>query len=108
MKERISSSITQGSKRTDPFVTYGPGIYNYFKLMENLLCLFFVLSILAVAQMFIYRKFDGLGYLDEYVTFTADYSFGNMGFPTDVCSKMPLDWRNDDYVDLSIGCQQTT
>ena len=63
---------------------------------------------LACFQMGIYRSFDGLGNLDEYVTLTADVSFGNMGFSGPICSKMPVDWNNDDSVIMSFGCQQTT
>ena len=58
--------------------------------------------------MGIYRSFDGLGNLDEYVTLTADYSFGNIGFSGTACGKMPIDWHHEDYVELSLVCQQTT
>ena len=54
--------------------------------------------------MYIFRHFDGLGYLKEYVTFTADYSFGNMGFDQTTCVKMPLDFIDDDSVTLTVGC----
>lgn len=58
--------------------------------------------------MGIYRSFDGLGNLQEYVTLTADYSFGNMGFSGSACGKMPIDWAHEDSVNLTLTCQQTT
>ena len=60
--------------------------------------------------MYIYRSFDGLSTLGEYVTNTAQFSFGNMGFSSTSCAKMPIDWDHPDkqYVELSITCQETT
>ena len=79
----------------NPFRIYGTGITNYFTLLRNMILLFGALTILACFQMAIYRSFDGLGNLEEWVTLTADVSFGNMGFSAPVCSKMPVDWMHD-------------
>ena len=92
----------------NPFRIYGTGITNYFTLLRNMILLFGALTILACFQMAIYRSFDGLGNLEEWVTLTADVSFGNMGFSAPVCSKMPVDWVHDKSVKMSIGCQRTT
>ncbi len=77
---------------------------NYFNLLRNLILLFLGLSVLACFQMGIYRSFDGLGNLEEYVTLTADVSFGNMGFSGPICAKMPVDWDNDEYVPMRLAC----
>ena len=96
------------NKVLDPAIIYGPGIQNYFSMQWRMIVLFFFLSILACCQMFIYRSFNGLGYLTEFVTTTADISLGNMGFSASVCSKMPVDWEHRTSVTLTISCQQTT
>ena len=67
-----------------------------------------MLSVLACVQMGIYKSFNGLGILGEYVTLTAGYSFGNMGFTGTACGKMPIDWEHMDYVNLTFTCQETT
>ncbi len=66
------------------------------------------MSVLAVAQMYIYHSFDGLSTLGEYVAPTARYSFGNMGFSSNSCAKMPIDWDHSTNVTMHIGCQKTT
>ena len=52
IRQRIAKTISDGSDNPDPFVLYGPGVYNYFQLMQKLLYLFFFLSL---ARIF---KFD--------------------------------------------------
>ena len=54
--------------------------------------LMLVLSIAAIVQMRIYSSFEGLSILGEYVTPTAQNSFGNIGFSGPVCSKTPINW----------------
>lgn len=103
--ERFEWSDFKESVSNDPFRIYGAGVTNYFTLLRNLILLFLVLSVLACFQMGIYRSFDGLGNLEEYVTLTADVSFGNMGFSGPICSKMPVDWDNDESVIMTFGCQ---
>ena len=82
----------------DPCSLYGSGVYNYFKLMERLLQLFAVLSILASAQMLIYRSFESKRTLSDYMVMAKDITFGNVGFSRTECAKIPIDWLNDDKV----------
>ena len=87
---------------------YGRGVTNYFKLQEKLLCIMVLMSIGAIIQMRIYSSFEGLSILGEYVTPTAQNSFGNIGFSAPYCSKTPIDWENASDTTLSIKCQKTT
>lgn len=83
---------------------YGAGIKNYFRLLKKMLVLFGFLSVIAIAQMFIYKRFGGLNSLGEYVVPSAQYSFGNMGFSSTTCAKMPIDWMHEDTVTLRLAC----
>ena len=47
IRQRIAKTISDGSDNPDPFVLYGPGVYNYFQLMQKLLYLFFFLSLMS-------------------------------------------------------------
>ena len=67
-----------------------------------------VMSIAAIIQMSIYSSFEGLSIIGEYVTPTAQNSFGNIGFSAPYCSKAPIDWDNPKDTTLSIKCQKTT
>ena len=58
--------------------------------------------------MGIFSSFGGMDTFGEFVTSTASYSFGNMGFSSTVCGKMPIDWEHGDSVNLRISCQKTT
>ena len=67
-----------------------------------------VMSIGAIIQMRIYSSFQGLSILGEYVTPTAQNSFGNIGFSAPYCSKTPINWENSKDTELTIKCQKTT
>ena len=58
--------------------------------------------------MGIFKSFGGLDSFGEFVTTTASLSFGNMGFSSTVCSKMPIDWEDLDSVTMRAKCQSTT
>ena len=92
------------SKSTDPVLEYGAGIKNYFRLLKKLLYLFGLLSLISFAQMYIYKSYGGLNSLGEYVVPSAQYSFGNMGFSSSTCAKMPIDWMHEDTVTLRLAC----
>ena len=98
----------KGKRKNDPFLVYGAGVQNYFKLQENLLWLFFFLTICSCFQMMIYKSYGGMDSFGEFVTLTASVSFGNMGFSSTVCAKMPIDWQHDDSVTLHAQCQGST
>ena len=61
---------------------------------------------MAIAQMYIYKSFDGLGYL-SYLSFFSSISFGNMGFSTSVCRKKPIHWGYP-TIDIEFSCEGTT
>jgi len=54
--------------------------------------------------MGIFMSFGGMNSFGEFVTTTAATSFGNMGFSSSVCGKMPIDWEHGDSVNISIMC----
>jgi len=93
-----------GSDFKDPFLQFGIGALNYFKLQEKLLMIFFVLSIGACIQMKIFSSFGGLEYLEDYVLPLTTISFGNMGFAGTSCAKMPIDWAHETSVTLHVHC----
>ena len=106
--EANQANANSERRQNDPFLVYGAGIANYFRLQENLLWLFFFLTIGACLQMGIFRSFGGMDAYGEFVTTTAAHSFGNMGFSSTVCSKFPIDWRHDTSVTMTARCQGTT
>ena len=62
---------------------------------------------LAGAQVIIFRSFSGLeGY--EGISRMANYSFGSLGFPDNLCSKTYLNWDKSDGVSMVFTCQQHT
>lgn len=58
--------------------------------------------------MLIYKSYGGMDSFGEFVTLTASVSFGNMGFSSTVCAKMPIDWQHDESVTLHAQCQGST
>lgn len=75
-------------------MAYGAGIKNYFRLIEYLLVAFIIFSALAFWQMSIFKQFDGLGNIPDFVMMPAENSIGNIGYSGTVCSKMPIDWQD--------------
>ena len=109
--------------KKDPFLKYGAGISNYFDLQVNLIKVFTVLSVFAIAQMFIYKKFGGLNYLERYeeafdyrnpdLSSYTKYSFGMMGFSKNICAKVPIQWSAEsgftqENTSLILQCEGTT
>lgn len=92
--------------KKDAFALYGPAILSYFELQRSLIRALGLLALLAAFQMFLFHREGGLGFVRESVPFTADYSFGNMGFSTSQCSKSVIRW--DRHVRMNIQCQKTT
>ena len=68
--------------------------------MERLLQLFAALSILASAQMLIYRSFDSKRTLSDDMIIAKDITFGNVGYSRTECAKIPIDWLNEDKVKI--------
>ena len=83
------------AQKKDPLRTYGVGLTNYFVLHRNVAWAFFWCSILAFGQIFIYRSFGGLDYMDNMTTY-ARISFGNMGFSSTDCAKNIMNWEGEE------------
>ena len=73
--------------KQDPVIIYGPGIKNYFRMIEYLMVAFAVFSVLSFGQMYIFKQYNGLGNIKEYVSWTAENSIGNMGYTIPICVK---------------------
>ena len=60
--------------------------------------------------MIIMGSFGGLDYLKDNLSFSAKYSFGNMGFSSSICSKYIINWSDpvDHEFNLMFDCQGTT
>ena len=58
--------------------------------------------------MGIFRSFGGLDHLGEYVSLTAKYSLGNIGFSASICARMPLDYPDESSLEMIANCQGTT
>ena len=82
LKKRIKSN----HDNQDPFLVYGSGVKSYFTMLKTLIALFSFLSLLAAAQMGIFKYADGLNYENSFSKY-IDYSYGNMGIPRQVCAK---------------------
>ena len=69
---------------SNPINELGFGIAAYFKMINTLLVIFFVLGSLSVPIMFIYNKYDGMNstLFSHYLT---QLSLGNVGFSTPMC-----------------------
>ena len=96
----------------NPFLVYGPGIHNFLKINNRLVCLFLLISIISAIQMLVFRSFMGTDGLDGY-TMTSRWSFGNIGFPSNLCSKAPLMFTStaessDKSTSMVFSCQGHT
>ena len=60
--------------------------------------------------MIIFGSFGGLDYLGDNLSFSAKYSFGNIGFSSSICSKYIINWSDpvDHDFNLMFDCQGTT
>jgi len=108
-RDRKSDEGSSGAEIEDKaFQQYGTGILNFFKLIQHLTWLMFVLSGCAIVQMGLLKSFGGLEYLeDQKVSFSALHSLGNIGFATTVCSRSVMNW-SDNEISLNFQCQGTT
>ena len=79
----------------DPFLRFGTGLYHFFKMTNRLVLLFGVLTLFALVQMIIFRSFGSVANFKNF-RWTANWSFGSMGFALNLCSKTMLDWSSAD------------
>ena len=84
-------------------------MHNFLRLNCRLACVFFVLAILAVSQMIIFRSFAGVRVFNNFSPLT-NWSFGSIGYPTELCSKAPLDWSQSGStgINMVFECQAHT
>lgn len=88
--------------KKDPFTIYGVGIHNLLTLNSRMVCIFLVLAVLACVQMVIFRSFGGVQNLSGFAP-TANWSFGSIGYPMNLCSKNIIDWSQP-TVELHYEC----
>jgi len=50
----MRKKIGMEDEDVDPFESFGHGIQSYFKMMEELICVFFIISILFIPVMYLY------------------------------------------------------
>ena len=74
------------SLKNDPFLIYGPGLHNFLRLNNRFVKIFLVMAILSCVKMVIFRSFDGLE-KENGINKTANWTFGQIGFPENLCSK---------------------
>ena len=98
--------LREGIKE-NPFLVFGPGMHNFLKINNRLVCLFLFLSIFALIQMVIFRSFGGTDGLTGYSSLSR-WSFGGIGFPTNLCSKAPLVWSSEQEIPMVFECQKGT
>ena len=112
----VDGARTEQERREDlkgnPFLVYGPGIHNFLKINNQLVCLFLLISIIAAVQMLVFRSFKGTDGLEGY-TMTSRWSFGNIGYPSNLCSKAPLmltsaSESSDESTSMVFSCQGHT
>ena len=86
-KSTIKRTRTKNYVKKDPFIAYGVGIRNFFRLQVDVIKVFCWLSLMAIVQMIIFGSFNGLEYLGDSVSTSASVSFGSIGFSGSVCGR---------------------
>ena len=76
-------------------------------MQERLICLLFVLTLLTIPQILVYKYFDGYNYTDTESSY-ASMSFGNMGYAGNSCGVNFIDWSvSEKITHVSLQCQGT-
>ena len=52
-------SVTADNVKKDPFFEFGNGMVGFFRLLKNLVRIYFVMSLLATVQMLLFNNFGG-------------------------------------------------
>ena len=100
--------MAEKKKRPSPFISYGIGIRNFFKLQGSLIKLFILLTLISIVQMIIFSTYNGLDHLGDQVTISAKLSFGNVGFPTSTCAMNTINWSTNTDIKYLLQCQGST
>ena len=69
----------------DPFEILGHGILSYFRMIEVVICVFFICTILFLPTMYLYSKGDGFAVIGG-----SSYYLGNLGFAEPWCASMRI------------------
>eukprot|EP00351_Strombidinopsis_sp_SopsisLIS2011_P000518 CAMPEP_0116871158 /NCGR_PEP_ID=MMETSP0463-20121206/1383_1 /TAXON_ID=181622 /ORGANISM="Strombidinopsis sp, Strain SopsisLIS2011" /LENGTH=99 /DNA_ID=CAMNT_0004509049 /DNA_START=113 /DNA_END=412 /DNA_ORIENTATION=+ len=77
----------------DPFLEYGVGIVAYFRMQRDLIKLFAFMTFMSIPSVIFYNIYQGLTFAENIYGF-SDSTFGNMGFPTEECSRAPVNPNN--------------
>ena len=68
-----------------------------------------MLAVLSMIQIIVFRSFSGVSHYSGFGA-TANWSFGSIGFPTNLCSKTVLDWDKypDGEIKMVFNCEKHT
>jgi len=88
-KKKLSrSAVDQDKARKDPFLQLGAGMVAYRSMLENFICIFFILSFVAAFMISIYAKYGGVPNAKGYTS----YSLANMGSSSAQCQILPVEF----------------
>ena len=59
-EKRDNKQISQDELSCYPYLLYGHGLYSFLKLNNWLVKIFFLLSLMAIIQMIVFRSFGGV------------------------------------------------
>jgi hypothetical protein len=88
-KRRLNSHRMSIKAQQKPSIKLGFAVTAFFSFLERLICIFFLLTLVAVPQMWILST--GSGYDLESSQSYEIYSIGNLGQSTASCSTVSLD-----------------
>jgi hypothetical protein len=105
--EELYKGMEHGEDEDDiALMSYGPGVSLYFNIQKKLITMFLIFSVFASIMMYIYSQQGGMNYLEDH-PFIHKTSFGNMGFPSAICSRR-LMTPEAETVKMHASCQRTT
>lgn len=89
MNNRHKHVVRLKQNEEDPFDLFGHGIQSYFFMIKNLICLFFILSILSVPIMVSYamgQTYNSQEDIPIAAKVLGIVSLGNLGGASTICS----------------------
>ena len=88
MNNRHKNIVRLKQNQEDPFDLFGHGIQSYFFMIKNLICLFFILSILSGPIMVSYamgQTYNNQGDIPMLSMVLGVISLGNLGGASTIC-----------------------
>jgi hypothetical protein len=105
-KKSSKPKIIGGNEKTeDPFNDFGFGIVAYFKLLYSLLGVFFIISLLMLVNISIFRS-SGLQSGSK-GSWAQQYTMGNLGFSRSICVIQYLGLPNKQELGCARGTMET-